>query len=238
MRCKTVRVRHRWKLPAGDFTMGSPNTSLKFDERPAHRVRLKAFAITQYELTASEYRTYLRATNKGNATAQELGGKPDQPVVRVSWLDARDYARWLSKQTGKTYRLPSEAEWEYAASGGATTNYWWGAKLGKGHANCFNCGSQWAATRSAPVGSFAPNRFQLYDMAGNVAEWVADCRHGNYKGAPADGSAWLSGDCDTRMVRGGAFNSPSDTLRLRSRSQYVIDSRLDNIGFRLVRELK
>lgn len=225
-------------LPGGTFTMGSPNTSLNFNERPPRKVTMAPFAISQFEITVAQYQRYLRATNKGNLTAAELGGSERQPVAKVSWLDARDYARWLSQQTGQRYRLPSEAEWEYATDAGTNNNYWWGANMEQGRANCFNCGSQWDASSSAPVGSFEPNRFQLYDMAGNIAEWVADCRHGNYRGAPTDGSAWLTGDCDTRMVRGGAFNSPSDSLRTRNRAQYPIDSRLDNIGFRLVRELK
>ena len=109
--------------------------------------------------------------------------------------------------TGQPYRLLTEAEWEYAARAGTTTAYYWGDDIGKGNANCDGCGSQWDAKQTSPVGSFAANQFGLYDMAGNVLQWVQDCYHGNYDGAPTDGSAWTSGDCSNRVVRGGSWVS-------------------------------
>jgi formylglycine-generating enzyme required for sulfatase activity len=155
----------------------------------------------------------------------------------VSWQDAADYARWLSEQTGHRYRLPTEAEWEYAARGGATTLYWWGSEPGSGHANCFNCGSEWDGKQTAPVGSFGANGFGLLDTAGNAEEWVEDCHHGNYDGAPGNGSAWSGGDCDRRMVRGGSYHSTGNNLRSSRRGAYAPEVRLDTLGFRLVREL-
>jgi formylglycine-generating enzyme required for sulfatase activity len=221
-------------IPAGRFSMGSPSSSLEFDERPQHEVKLRSFAMSRNEVTVADFRRYVRATGKSAAAVQ--GRKDNEPVTKVSWLEANRYAKWLSAQTGRKYRLPSEAEWEYAASAGITSRFPWGDEIGKNRANCFNCGSQWDAAGPAAVGSFKANPFGLYDIVGNVSEWVQDCANRNYNGAPVDGSAWQRGDCKQRMVRGGAFNSPSDSLRLKKRAQYAIDSRLDTIGIRLVRE--
>jgi formylglycine-generating enzyme required for sulfatase activity len=146
------------------------------------------------------------------------------------------YTRWLSQQTGRTYRLPSEAEWEYAARGGSDDWHWWGYALGQGNAVCLDCGSDWDARQPAPVGSLAANPFGLYDTAGNVMEWVQDCYNPNYQGAPADGSAWLTGDCEQRVVRGGAYNKPSANLRSSARSKLPGELRLQMLGFRVVRE--
>ena len=214
--------------------MGSPSSSLEFDERPQHKVSLRSFAMSKYEVTVADFRRYVRAT--GKAAAAVKGRKDNQPVTKVSWIDAIKYTKWLSAQTGRKYRLPSEAEWEYAASAGVVTRYPWGDEISKNEANCFNCGSQWDGASTAAVGSFKANRFGLYDVVGNASEWLQDCANKNYRGAPSNGSAWARGDCTQRMVRGGAFNSPSDSLRLKERTQYAIDSRLDTIGIRLVRE--
>ncbi|MDT8404554.1 SUMF1/EgtB/PvdO family nonheme iron enzyme [Sulfuriflexus sp.] len=221
-------------IPAGSFRMGSPSSSTEFDERPQHEVRLRGFAMSRYEVSVADFRRYVRATGKSAAAVQ--GRKDNEPVTKVNWLEAVRYAKWLSAQTGRQYRLPTEAEWEYAASAGVTSRFPWGDKIGKNQANCFNCGSQWDGAGPAAVGSFKANLFGLHDMTGNVSEWVQDCANRNYTGAPVDGSAWQSGDCRQRMVRGGAFNSPADSLRLKKRSQYAIDSNLNTIGIRLVRE--
>jgi formylglycine-generating enzyme required for sulfatase activity len=132
--------------------------------------------------------------------------------------------------TGKPYRLLTEAEWEYAARAGTTTAYFWGDEIGKGNANCNGCGSEWDARKTSPVGSFKPNKFGLYDMAGNVWQWVQDCYHDDYKGAPTDGSAWTSGDCSRRVVRGGSSgNSPQD-LRAAIRFWSLPVFRTDNLA--------
>jgi formylglycine-generating enzyme required for sulfatase activity/CRP-like cAMP-binding protein/rhodanese-related sulfurtransferase len=221
-------------IPAGRFNMGSPSSSPEFDERPQHEVQLRSFAMSRNEVTVADFRRYVRATGRSGSAVK--GRKDNEPVTKVSWLEAVKYAKWLSSQTGRKYRLPTEAEWEYAASAGVETHYPWGGKIGKNLANCFDCGSKWDSAGPTAVGSFKANRFGLYDVAGNVGEWVQDCANKNYDGAPVDGSAWQRGDCKQRMVRGGAFNSPADSLRLEKRTQYAIDSRLDTIGIRLVRE--
>ena len=223
------------EIPAGRFQMGGSSNSLDFDERPRHEVELKPFAIGRYEVTFDEYDAFAKAT--GRPLPPDNGwGRGDRPVVNVTWEDAVAYTRWLSEQTGHVYRLPSEAEWEYAAGRGARTLYWWGNSLGENRANCFNCGSRWDAEKTAPVGSFRPNAFGLYDTAGNVSEWIQDCYHPSYKGAPADGSAWLEPGCARRVTRGGGFNSAANTLRLTKRSQQHAATRMNDLGFRVVRE--
>ncbi len=123
-------------------------------------------------------------------------------MINVSWTDAVAYTEWLSAQLGERYRLPSEAEWEYASRAGSTKKYSWGNEIGRNRANCDGCGSQWDNRMTAPVGSFSPNAWGLHDMHGNVWEWVQDCWNSRYQGAPADGSAWESGDCaPTRFAR-------------------------------------
>ena len=164
-------------------------------------------------------------------------GRGTRPVINVSWDDAQQYVAWFSKMTGRPYRLLTEAEWEYAARAGSTTAYFWGDEIGKGNANCTGCGSQWDNRQTSPVGSFKPNAFGLYDMAGNVWQWVQDCYHDNYDGAPTDGSAWTIGDCSRRVVRGGSwYNDPQD-LRSANRLWFSTDGRMPHIGFRLGRTL-
>ena len=160
--------------------------------------------------------------------------------MNVSWEDAQSYVSWLSRQTGEEYRLPTEAEWEYAARAGTTTKYSWGNEIGVNRANCRpteeygTCGDRFEYT--APVGSFAANPWGLHDMHGNVWEWVQDCGPGNYADAPADGSAWLSGDCSVRVVRGGSWISYPWFLRAAYR--YGISSGYRYFsGFRVARTL-
>jgi formylglycine-generating enzyme required for sulfatase activity/rhodanese-related sulfurtransferase len=220
-------------LPA-TYRMGSGN-SLNFDEGPRHTVSLPAFSISKREVTFRDFDRFARSTGR-RLPYDESWGRGKQPVINVSWHDAVAYTRWLSKQTGHKYRLPSEAEWEYAARAGSTYSYWWEDTGGAVHANCFDCGSRWDGSQTAPVGSFAANRFGLYDMSGNVQEWTADCYHNSYTGAPADGSARVAANCTQRVVRGGAYSSPLDSLRSAKRAQLGQDTRLDNLGFRVVRE--
>jgi formylglycine-generating enzyme required for sulfatase activity len=150
---------------------------------------------------------------------------------------AQQYVAWLSRMTGKPYRLLTEAEWEYAARAGTTTAYYWGDEIGKGNANCFGCGGQWDGKQTAPVGSFAANAFGLHDMAGNVYQWVQDCYHNDYNGAPTDGSAWTTDDCAIRVVRGGSWGLTPQVLRSASRLRVTPGIRLLNLGFRVGRTL-
>ena len=139
--------------------------------------------------------------------------------------------------TGKTYRLLTEAEWEYAARGGTATAYSWGDEIGKGNANCNRCGSEWD-NRLSPVGSFKANGFGLLDMEGNVYQWVRDCYHSNYEGQPpTDGSAWTSDDCENRVVRGGWYSSEPRQVRAAFRWYYSPSIRYTNLGFRVARDL-
>jgi formylglycine-generating enzyme required for sulfatase activity/rhodanese-related sulfurtransferase/CRP-like cAMP-binding protein/chromosome segregation ATPase len=223
------------ELPGGSYMMGSAGNSLNFDEGPRHQVTLKGFSVSRHEVSFTEYDRFARATGR-RLPRDERWGRGDRPVINVSWHDASAYTAWLSKQTGKTYRLPTESEWEYAIRAGGTDQHWWASGADPVPANCFNCGSQWDGYRTAPVGSFAANNFGLYDMAGNVQEWVQDCYRAGYADAPVDGSARLMPQCTQRAVRGGAYSSPQDSLRSARRGQYDQDTRLDNIGFRIVRD--
>ena len=131
------------------------------------------FAVGQYEVTFAEYDKFAEDTNK-DKPSDKGWGRDNRPVINVSWHDANDYAKWLSKQTGYIYRLPTEAEWAYAARAGTTTHYWWGNDIGTNNANCDGCGSKWDNQKTAPVGSFAANNFHIYDTVGNVLEWCSD----------------------------------------------------------------
>lgn len=224
------------EVAAGQFQMGSIANSLNSDEVPRHDVSLPAFAMSQHEVSFTEYSRFARATGRA-LPKKQAAGQGELPVAGVSWHDAQAYARWVSEQTGKRYRLPSEAEWEYAANAGKTSFYWWGNNVAGGHANCFDCGSRWDRQSPAPIGSFAANPFGLHDTSGNVAEWVQDCHHANYQGAPADGRAWQEEECLERVVRGGAFDSPSANLRTQRRAHFDAQTRLNNLGFRLAMDL-
>ena len=226
-------------VPAGTFTMGAPKSESRSedDERPTHAVTIaKPFAIGVYEVTFEDYDRF--AEDERRAKPNDQGwGRGRRPVINVTWDDACAYAEWLSKRTGKRYRLPSEAEWEYAARAGTQTAYWWGDEIGRNRANCANCGSQWDGRQTAPVGSFERNRFGLYDTAGNVYEWVQDCYHGSYAGAPTDGSPWISGDCNLRVMRGGDFNELARYLRSANRWRENVSGRYYDAGFRVARDL-
>jgi formylglycine-generating enzyme required for sulfatase activity len=220
-------------IPAGSFRMGDIQGSGDSDEKPVHSVSVSRFAMGVYEVTFAESDRFAEAT--GRQKPSDKGwGRGNRPVINVSWHDATAYAEWLSEQTGKLYRLPSEAEWEYAARAGTETKYWWGNEIGSNKANCYGCGSRWDNKQTAPVGSFAPNQFGLYDTVGNVWEWCADSWHGSYKGAPTDGMVWRGGDESRRVRRGGSWgNFPRiarSAYRLRSESV----KRLVNNGFRVV----
>jgi formylglycine-generating enzyme required for sulfatase activity/CRP-like cAMP-binding protein/chromosome segregation ATPase len=223
------------ELPAVHYMMGSVGSSMNFDERPQHRVDLAAYSIGKYEVTFAEYDRFARATGR-RLPYDEGWGRGNRPVINVSWKDARAYASWLSKQTGYKYRLPSEAEWEFSARAGSKDAHWWDTRADTVQANFFDCGSQWDGTRTAVVGSFPANGLDLHDTAGNVQEWTEDCYHSSYHDAAADGSAWQIPRCTQQVVRGGSYTSPIGSLRSARRGQYDHDTRLDNLGFRIVRE--
>jgi formylglycine-generating enzyme required for sulfatase activity len=226
------------EIEPGSFMMGAYEVDLesKPAERPPHRVTIAhAFAIGKYEVTFEEYD---RCTAAGRCPEafDEGWSRGRHPVVNVSWNDAQQYAAWLSEVSGKHYRLPTEAEWEYAARAGSATAYWWGAAADLERANCRGCASEWAGKRSETVGSFPPNAWGLYDTAGNVWEWVQDCWHQDYAGAPADGRAWddsPDGKC-LRVLRGGAWSFGPEALRSPGRMKFPASYRAGAAGFRLV----
>jgi formylglycine-generating enzyme required for sulfatase activity len=208
------------------------------NERPKHRVTIsKPFAVSKFEVTFSEWDTCVAAGGCNGYRPSDQGwGRRRQPVINITWDDAQHYVAWLSLVTGKIYRLLSESEYEYATRAGTQTAYPWGDHVGTNHANCMDCGSQWDR-RAAPVGSFAPNGFGLYDMVGNVTQWVEDCYHDNYEGAPTDGTPWMTGNCTYRVMRGGAFFNYNLVLRSAFRNQVAPIIKNDSFGFRVARTL-
>jgi formylglycine-generating enzyme required for sulfatase activity len=228
-------------VPAGSFTMGSPEyEENRYDnEGPQHEVTIaQPFAVSKFELTFNEWDTCV-AYGDCNSISDNGWGRGPWPAINVTWDDAQRYVAWLSRVTGKSYRLLTEAEYEYATRAGTTTAYPWGDEIGTNEANCYGCGSQWGNKQTAPVGLFAPNRFGLFDMVGNVWEWVEDCYHDDYLGAPADGSAWFErNDCkEIRVVRGGSWVNDPRSLRSASRGRNSNVARSGGLGFRVARTL-
>lgn len=223
-------------LNPGAFTMGS-NTSDPA-EKPPHHVNVgHAFAIGKYEVTVEQW----NACADANACPRIATNPPEAktaPARDISWDDAQQYAAWLSKTTGKSYRLPTEAEWEYAARGGTSSAFWWGDRMSKGNANCKDCGDPWSDAAPANVGSFAPNPFGLHDMNGSVWEWVADCWHSSYKNAPTDGRAWDEPACTARVIRGGSWREGATYMVSSTRFKYSTSVRQSQNGFRVVRDAK
>jgi formylglycine-generating enzyme required for sulfatase activity len=219
--------------------MGSPEGQGTEDERPQHDVIIaKPFAASKFEVTFDEWDACVAYGDCNPEVSDSGWGRGRQPVINVSWNDAQRYVAWLSRMTGKPYRLLSEAEWEYAARAGAPTIYSWGDEIGKGNANCKGCGSRWDGYKPAPVGSFAANAFGLLDMHGNVFEWIEDCFHENYSTAPKNGSAWTVGaDCNARIIRGGSWWTDLSALRSAYRYRNTSATGWDSLGFRAGRTL-
>jgi formylglycine-generating enzyme required for sulfatase activity len=228
-------------VPAGEFIMGSPADENGHDrnEESQHKVVFTTrFAVSKFEVTFDEWHACVTYGDCNPHVSDSGWGRGRRPVIDVTWDYAQRFAAWLSRMTGKPYRLLTEAEWEYAARAGTTTAYSWGDEIGEGNADCDGCGSRWDNRQTAPVGSFPANAFGLHDMLGNVAEWVEDCQHDTYDGAPADGSAWMAGgDCSRRVLRGGAWHYAPRDVRSASREWYSTNSRVDHLGFRVARTL-
>jgi len=221
-------------VPAGEFDMGS---NVKLTEQPIHHVKIrKKFAVGRRLVTFAEWDRCVASGGCKFNPPDQGWGRGERPVIDVSWDDAKEFTAWLSKVTGKPYRLPTEAEWEYAARGGSTTTYWWGKDVGSGHAQCVECGGN-EGGKTVAVGSFRPNAFGLYDTSGNAAEWVEDCWNPAYRDAPTDGSAWTSGDCSLRVLRGGSFGDKATAVRSAARFRYDEDVRYYANGFRVARDM-
>ncbi|HZP68574.1 MAG TPA: SUMF1/EgtB/PvdO family nonheme iron enzyme [Pseudolabrys sp.] len=215
-------------LPGGTFAMGSNDDP---SEKPIHQVKVKPFAIGKFPVTVREWNQCVAA----NACAYKATGEGDAPVTNVSWNDAQQFTEWLSRITQKQYRLPSEAEWEYAARAGTQTKFWWGDQPAAGVANCKGCDESHDATQPLKVGSVKPNPFGLYDMGGGVGQWVSDCWHKTYHSAPTDGSAWLDSECSSRVIRSGSWRNDLSYARPASRDHYDTNVRYPTHGFRVVR---
>ena len=228
-------------VATGYYLMGSASdeNDRADNEGPHHRVTIfKLLAVGKYEVTFAEWDACVAAGGCGGHRPDDEGwGRGRRPAINVSWRDAKAYVSWLSRKTGKRYRLLSESEWEYAARAGTTTRYSWGNDIGQNRANCEGCGSRWDNRQTAPVGSFPANPFGLHDVHGNVWEWVEDCWNGNYRGAPTDAIAWMSGDCEKRVMRGGSWNFTPRHLRSAVRYWDTTGHRFKVIGFRVARTL-
>jgi formylglycine-generating enzyme required for sulfatase activity len=231
-------------VPARSYTMGGPTNV----EGSPHTVTFtKPFAVSKYEVTFADWDACVTGGGCSGYRPNDEGWVPrgTHPVINVNWDDAQQYVAWLSSVTGKPYRLLTDAEYEYAARGGVQpeTFFPWGDDIkinGQAMANCDGCGSKWDSIKTAPIGSFPPNKFGLYDMVGNVFEWTEDCFHHSYKGAPSDGSAWLEadgGDCSHRVVRGGSWGANPRILRSATRLGGRSDVRDGGLGFRVGRTL-
>lgn len=258
------------ELSAGDYTMGAPEGEAPADEIPnrpeaterAERPQVEVtieepFAIGKYEVTFAQWDRCVEAGGCEHDPDDEGWGRGDRPVIHVSRTDAKQYAAWLSERTGESYRLPSEAEWEYAARAGTETARWWGDELGEGRVPCDGCGTSWDGKSTAPVGSFPANPWGLHDMLSNVEEWTADCWHPSHAGHPGDGSARVESsewwraegweerrglECRRPVTRGGAFGHFPWTVRAAHRYYYWphpnwTEREGDARGFRLVREV-
>ena len=232
---RALRVPETVVVPAGSFTTGWFGR----DRHRRHRVTIqKPFAVGKYEVTFTEWDACVAGGGCNGYRARDEGwGRGRRPVINVDWKDAKSYVEWLSRKTGKRWRLLSEAEWEYVARAGTETKYHWGDEVGKNRANCDGCGSRWDGDRTAPVGSFPANDFGLYDVHGNVWEWVEDCwRELYWEETPWDGTARTSGgDCGTGVTRGGSWVHEPESLR--SRSGDTVGYRSSILGFRIARTL-
>ncbi len=220
-----VREPEMIAIRGGSFGMGSNDDPT---ERPVHQVAVKPFSIGKYPVTVQEWNECAAAKACGFVAI----GNDDAPVTNLSWTDAQQYVAYLANATKKPYRLPSEAEWEYAARGGTSTKYWWGDKLQQGMAGCKDCGGA-AAEQPVKVGSFKPNPFGLHDMGGSIDQWVEDCWHKTYQGAPNDGSAWSGGDCSSHVLRSGSWKNDSRYVRPSNRDGYDTNVRYPTHGVRV-----
>lgn len=230
-------------VPAGSFMMGSQEDEAgrTYFEGPQHRVTFsQPFAIGKYAVTFDEWNACVAGGGcDGYQPSDSSWGRGKRPVVNVSWKDAQAYVAWLKRKTGRDYHLPSEAQREYATRAGTTTPFWWGATITNDQANFTNDGGRRGQFpyQTAPVDTFEPNPWGLFQVHGNVFEWTEDCWKDDYKGAPTDGSAWTGNDCASRVTRGGSWETFPRYLRSAYRERYIAVNRSPRYGFRVARKL-
>ncbi|MCK8784807.1 formylglycine-generating enzyme family protein [Roseomonas sp. NAR14] len=234
---KAVAIPEAVAIPPGRFRMGSPDDEPGHEdsESPVREVAIRAFALGRTPVTFAQWDAFADATG-GWRPPDEGWGRGGRPVVNVSWHDARAYCAWLADRTGQPWRLPGEAEWEYAARAGTGTPWYWGASFEPGRAHCFAPGCALGGERTVPVGQFPPNAFGLHDMLGNVWEWVEDCWNEFHLGAPPDGTPRLEGDCGRRVLRGGSWLDVPRQIRCAARNRNGRDFRCDDYGFRVAHD--
>jgi formylglycine-generating enzyme required for sulfatase activity len=221
------------RIPAGSLMMGQGARDA--EAMPAHRVELRAFSLGQTPVTVAEWKACMAAG--GCSFLPRMRVATDRtPLHNVSWEDTAQYLAWLSRTTGHVYRLPSEAEWEYAARAGTTTRYWWGDVVGVALANCSDCGGTQDAQGPLPVDALRPNPFGLLDMLGGVAQWTADCWFPNYAGAPNDGTPREAKNCSKRVLRGGGFREGQNQITVAARGNYDASVRYLLNGLRVARD--
>lgn len=228
------------QIESGTFLMGASGADADPTEKNQHLVSVpKPFLIGKYEVSFEQYELFARATGRHLPDDNGWGGG-GRPVINVSWNDAQAYAHWLSERTGLRYRLPTEAEWEYTARAGTSGAYWWGDSSAGPHAVCADCGNEWDNKSPAPVGSFPANPWGLHDTAGNVWEWVEDCWHDNYTGAPVvSDKPWVDQDkCAMRVIRGGTWSDGGWFMRSSSRLGFMDAYRTTSVGFRIARDVE
>lgn len=222
------------RVPAGAFRMGSPDAEAGHEdnEYPVREVVIRRpFLLGRYPVTFTDWDAFAASAGRSRV-ADEGWGRGTRPVVNVTWQDAQAYAAWLRQRTGRRFRLPSEAEWEYAARAGTLSAYHWGDVADRSRAQFFDEAAA-APSGTAPVGSFPPNALGAHDMLGNVWEWVEDCWNEFYVGAPCDGSAWTTGDCGRRVLRGGSWQDVARQIRCASRNRNGVDFCCNDYGFRI-----
>jgi formylglycine-generating enzyme required for sulfatase activity len=225
-------------LPAGDFVMGSPEGVGSKQERPSHKVTIaNPFTVSKFEVTFAEWDACVAGGGCSHRPDDRNWGRGRQPVINVSWQDAKQYTAWLAHMTGLPYRLLSEAEWEYAARAGTTSRFSFGDE--ETSLSDYGWSTYNSELKAHPVGEKKPNAFGLYDIHGNASEWVEDAWHDSYVGAPSDGAAWVEGgDSSRRVVRGGSWHTKSDLLTSTFRWGSFAESRSYLTGFRIARTLK
>lgn len=224
------------EVKSGTFEMGDRAGSSDSFAKPVRTVSVAAFWISRYEVTFDQYDAYARAVGKP-LPPDEGWGRGKRPVVNISWEDAKAFATWVSAISGFVYRLPSEAEWEYAARAGTRTDYYWGERYGEDGTHTEPpLMNDWVWDGgTAPVGSFPANGWGLHDMLGNASEWTEDCWNTSYERAPTDGSAWTAGDCRNRAYRGGSWCDAPACQKVWIRAWGEVSGRSGGIGFRLAR---